>query len=171
MDLRPRSRVGQFLRSLGISEATRIDDDWRPALLRRWTGSILLAFLASIAAALIALLVVSKGPGLHQSAFVYQATVAFENNTLVWLAPYSIIPTVFAVAVKLWWGALEETFKRLQPYVMMAREPTKASRGFALSYINSPQVFALGKALSRGHWLLALVCLGAFWTEICKSIQ
>ena len=171
INLQPRSRLSQSLRFLGINEATRLDDDWRPALLRRWTGSILLAFLASIAAALIALLVVSKGTGLHQSAFIYQTTVTFDGNSLVGLAPYSIVPTIFAVAVKLWWGALEENFKRLQPYVMMAREPTKASRGVALSYINSPQIFALGKALSRGHWLLALVCLGAFWTEICKPIQ
>ncbi len=171
INLQPRSRLSQSLRFLGISEATRLYDDWRPALLRRWTGSIPLAFLASIAAALIALLVVSNGPGLHQSAFIYQTTVAFDGNSLVGLAPYSIVPTIFAVAVKLWWGALEENFKRLQPYVMMARESTKASRGVVLSYINLPQIFALGKALSRGHWLLALVCLGAFWTEICKPIQ
>ena len=170
IDFQPRSRLGHSLRSVGISEATRLDDDWRPTILRRWTGLILIAFLACIAAALIALLVISKGPGLYQTAFIYQTVVSLDNSTGFDVAPYSIIPTIFAVAVKLWWGALEENFKRLQPYVMMAREPTKASRGVAISYINSPHIFASGNALDKGHWLLALVCLGAFWTEICKSI-
>ena len=171
IDLQPRSRLGHSLRSLGISEATRLDDDWRPAILRRWTGLTLIAFLACIAAALITLLVISKGPGLYQTAFLYQRTVIFDHGTGVDVAPYSIIPTILAVAVKLWWGALEESFRRLQPYVMMAREPTKGSRAAALSYVNSPHIFTSGKALDKGHWLLALVCLGAFWTEVCKSIQ
>ena len=170
-DIQPRSRLDRSLRSLGISKATRLDDDWRPPLLRRWTGVMLIAILVSLAAALIVFIMVSKGPGLSQSGLMYHTTVAFGNNTLVGLAPYSITPTVFAVAVKLWWGALEESFKRLQPYVMMAREPTKVSQGVSLSYINSPQVLASGKAFSRGHWLLALVCLGAFWTEVCTFNQ
>ena len=169
--LQSRSRQDHFLHSLGISEAKRLDDDWRPALLRRWIGSMLLAFLASNAAALIALLVVSKGPGLSQSAFISQLSVSFDSYSLFTLAPCSIVPTLLAVLVKLWWAALEENFKRLQPYIMMAREPTKVSRGIALSYINSPQILASAKAVSRGHWLLALVCLGAFWTEIRRSIH
>ena len=166
-----RSRSSLLLRALGLSEATRLNDDWRPAILRRWTGLTLLVYLGFLAAALIALFVVSKGSGLHQSALVFQSTLFLHNTSVVGIAPYSIIPTIFAVAVKLWWGALEEAFKRLQPYVTMAKRPTKASRGIALSYINSPMVLAFGRAFSKGHWLLALVCLGAFWTEVCKSVD
>ena len=130
----------------------------------------LLAVLACLAAALIALFVVSKGPGLHQSALVFQTNLALHSKSIVGLAPYSIKPTIFALAVKLWWGALEEAFKRLQPYVTMAKNPTKPSHGIALSYINSPMVLASGRAFRKGHWLLALVSLGAFWTEVCKCV-
>ena len=38
IDFQSRSRLGYSLRFVGISEATRLDDDWRPAILRRWTG-------------------------------------------------------------------------------------------------------------------------------------
>ena len=164
----PRSRLQGFLQSLGLSEPNRLDDDWRPAILHRWTGLSLLAFLACLAAALIALFVISKSSGLHQSALLFQSTLTWDSQSVVGLAPYSIIPTVFAVAVKLWWGALEEAFKRLQPYVVMARRPTKVSHGIALSYINSPMFWASGRAFRKGHLLLALVCLGAFWTEVCE---
>ena len=128
-------------------------------------------FLASIAAALIALLVVSKSPGLYQSAFVYQTSATVNDNTVINLAPYSMIRTFFAVLVQLWWCTLEEKLKRLQPYVMMAREPMKASRGITLSYISSSQILAFGQALRSGHGLLALVCFKAFGTEIYKSTQ
>ena len=101
---------------------------------------------------------------------LFHTTLGLNDKSLVGVAPYSNIPTVFAIIVKLRWGALEKAFKRLQPYVMMTKEPTKVSRGFTLSYINSPMISTSGKALIRGHWLLALVCLGAFWTEVCKCI-
>ena len=73
-----------------------------------------------------------KGPGLYQTAFLYQTIMSLDDSTGFDVAPHSIISKIFAVAVKLWWGALEEHLKRLQPYVMMAREPTKASGGVAL---------------------------------------
>lgn len=167
-----RSHFSLLFRTLGLNEATQLDDDWRPAVLRRWTGMTLLVLLACLAAALISLIVESRGPGgLRQSAFVFKGTLTFGKASAVDIAPYSIIPTIFAVAVRLWWGALEEAFKRLQPYVTMAKTPTKASHGIALSYINSPMILASGRALIKGHWLLALVCFGAFSTEICRCIE
>lgn len=53
----PRKHPGLrlFLRALGLTEAIHLDDDWRPAILRRWTESTLLVFLACLAAALVAL--------------------------------------------------------------------------------------------------------------------
>lgn len=162
------SRRTRFLRALGLTKATNPIDDWRPAILRRWSGLILIAFLIALAATLVTLYAISKGSGLQGSALLYRSDLSLTSNTVLGLAPYSIVPTVFAVAVKLWWGALEEIFKRLQAYVAMTRRPTRVLRGFALSYSNYPHILASTKAFGKGHWLLALVCLGAFWTEICE---
>lgn len=129
---------------------------------------MLIAFLIALAATLVILYAISKGSELQRSALLYRSNLSLTSSTVLGLAPYSIVPTLFAVAVKLWWGALEEIFRRLQAYVTMTRRPTRVPHGFALSYNNYPQVLASTKAFGKGHWLLALVWIGAFWTEICE---
>lgn len=110
----------------------------------------------------------SRGPGLYESAFVYQLNVSIFKSPVATLAPYSIVPTLVAVTVSLWWGSLEETFRRLQPFVTMTKEPTAISCGATLSYASSYLLWAAAKAISKSHWVLALVCMGAFFAQICK---
>lgn len=85
------------------------------------------------------------------------------------LAPYSILPTLIAVGVKLWWGAIEEVFKRLQPYATMAKGSVGVSHALTVEYMNSPLLATVAKAVRNSHWLLAVISLGAFGTEICKN--
>jgi hypothetical protein len=147
-------------------EETR--EDWRPMVLHGWSGIAILLLLFTLIAGIAALFIESRRSALYQTAFVYQKSISLGNGITADLTPYSIIPTLIAVIVKLWWGDLEGTFKRLQPYVMMARQPTKASRGLTLSYIDSVMLWASWKAVTKKHWLLVLISLGAFTTEICK---
>ena len=120
-------------------------------------------------AAIAALFAESRRSALYQTIFVYQKNISVGKGFTTDIAPYSIIPTLLAVIVKLWWGALEGTFKRLQPSVTMARRPTKASEALSLSYVDSVMLWASWKASKNKHWLLALITLGAFLTEVCES--
>lgn len=128
----------------------------------------MLLVFATLIVGLAILYVEARRSALHQTFFVYQHNFSAENRFVTALAPYSIIPTLIAILVKLWWSALEDTFKRLQPYIMMAREPTMVSRGLEISYSHTKSLWTVWKAISNKHWLLALICLGAFWTEVCE---
>jgi hypothetical protein len=117
--------------------------------------------------ALIALFIVSRRGGLHQQALVREFEISFAD-TVTRLAPYSIIPTLFAVGVKLWYGAIEENLRRLQPFLAMAVRPAPVSRSLLVEYANSPLAFMSFKAAKNSHYMLALVGLGALGTEICE---
>ncbi|KAH7399809.1 hypothetical protein BKA64DRAFT_722635 [Cadophora sp. MPI-SDFR-AT-0126] len=140
--------------------------DWRPKLLRGWLLGPLLLFLAALVIVISVLFAKYRRSGIYQSFLVSSVNIKVDNRSREALAPYSIIPTLIAVGVKLWWGSIDEIFRRLQPYVSMAVEPTKGRSGTALSYISSPLVWAIGKAARYRHWLLAVVATGAFLTEI-----
>lgn len=115
------------------------------------------------------LFAMSESRGIYQSGFVYQFSVSFKNGYATSLAPYSIIPTLIAVGARFWWLALEEPFKRLQPYVTMTKRPVPISAGPALSYQNLSPVWSVFKAVRMKHWLLALICTGTVFMEACKS--
>lgn len=142
--------------------------DWRPVILQRWAGVGLIMLLLALIICIGVLFAFSRGPGLYESAFVYQLNVSIFKSPVATLAPYSIVPTLVAVTVSLWWGSLEATFRRLQPFVTMTKEPTAISCGATLSYASSYLLWAVAKAISKRHWVLALVCMGAFFTQICK---
>ncbi|KAI9796263.1 MAG: hypothetical protein M1833_006432 [Piccolia ochrophora] len=174
--LTPQNRVQMAEGGLATTEAKRFrrhhsDDEWRPRVLRRWTGTLLVLLLAALVAALATLFSRSTNPGLYQKALTYQLDISMSSRYITSLAPYSIIPTLFAVAIKLWWGSLEEVYKRLQPYVAMTKRPSSVTKDLVTCYVNSPPIWATWKALSRKHWLLAVICSGAFLTEICEFLS
>jgi hypothetical protein len=142
--------------------------DWRPAVLHGWSGFSASLFMAALMAGIIALFVEFQRSALYETAFVYQTSFHVSSGMTLDIAPYSIVPTLLAVFVKLWWGSLESTFRRLQPYVSMAGQSTKASCGILLSYVDSVMLWTSWKASKNKHWLLALVTCGAFLTEVCK---
>ncbi|KAE8449814.1 hypothetical protein EG329_007291 [Mollisiaceae sp. DMI_Dod_QoI] len=140
--------------------------DWRPKILR---GSLLAPLLLLLAALVITIAVLYAKyhkSGIYQSFLVSTLNFRIDNLSLEALAPYSIIPTLIAVGVKLWWGSVDETFRRLQPYVSMAHHPSQSTRMAGLSYINAPLLWAVGKAATYRHWLLVVVATGAFLSEI-----
>ncbi|KAI2792564.1 hypothetical protein POX_b02602 [Penicillium oxalicum] len=99
--------------------------------------------------------------GLYEKVFVYQMQWSFLSDSMSSIAPISIVPTLIATLIGLWWGSIDETFRRLQPYVAMADGAPSVSRGPGLSYESSFWLWACLRAARNKHWLLALVTLGS----------
>ncbi|CAD0085301.1 unnamed protein product [Aureobasidium mustum] len=139
-------------------------EDPRPAVLRSSMGLLLVTILVALLASLIVLYSMSRTGGIYQSAFVYQLNLPVGT-----FAPYSILTTLLAILVKLWFGAVSDTLKRLEPYVSATKEPITLSRSVLAEYVNTPIAIAMFKAVKHSHWTLALIGLGAFATEACKQ--
>ncbi|RDW71544.1 hypothetical protein BP6252_08107 [Coleophoma cylindrospora] len=140
--------------------------DWRPQLLRGWQLIVFLTLLVGIVAALASIYAKYRNTGLYQRFLVSSVNINLDNTSIQAFAPYSILPTFVAVMVKLWWGSIDETFRRLQPYISLAKNPTSNAKGTTLSYISSPLVWAAVKAGRHRHWLLASVATGALLGEV-----
>jgi len=109
----------------------------------------------------------SSTAGLHQAPFIYQMNMNLLQKSTT-LAPYKILPTVLALGVKLWFGAVGDTLKLLQPYISMVKGPVPITKSVTAEYVNTPIAMATMKALINTHWILALVALGALATEFCQ---
>ena len=143
--------------------------DWRPFNLKRRSGALLLVFLMGVVAALLAIYCVSRERPLYQSAFIYRSDFRVGNVRVTALAPYSIIPTLVAIGIKLWWATVDSAHRRLAPFLAMSRSSTpKASGGAALSYITTPIFLITLSAVRNGHWLLALVTFGTLTSEVLQ---
>ncbi|TID13390.1 hypothetical protein E6O75_ATG11306 [Venturia nashicola] len=139
--------------------------DARPFVLRTWMGPLLLISLVALLVAIVALYVISGRGGLHQQALVHEFDFSLAD-VAVGLAPYSIIPTLLAVGIKLWYGAIEENMRRLQPFLAMTVKPAPVSQSLLAEYVNAPLAWVSFKAAKNSHYMLALVGLGALGTEI-----
>ena len=76
---------------------------------------------------------------------------------------------LIAVGIGLWWSAIDENFRRLQPFLAMSNDNLKYSQGINPSYKSSYWVWAAPKAARNRHWLLFLITLGATLTPICRK--
>ncbi|KAL1847264.1 hypothetical protein Daus18300_013999 [Diaporthe australafricana] len=136
-----------------------------PSILRIWMGTLLLTTLVVLIALLTVLYRVSQTVKLHQRALVYEVHMSVASVATS-LAPYSIVPTLLAVGIKLWYGAVEGTLKRLQPFSAMMGRSRPVKDSILVEYANSPLIFGFVKALRHSDWVLAFACLGALGTEV-----
>lgn len=134
--------------------------------MRRLGGLLLLSLLTAVFATILVLFVLAHTAGLYQSAFTYESSLLPSQSDLFTFAPYSIVPTLLAVIVALWWDNLDETFRRLQPYVTMAQKALPATPIVGLSYLATHPIGSVAKALRSGHWLVALVSAGAVLGQV-----
>ncbi|KAL2061784.1 hypothetical protein VTL71DRAFT_7162 [Oculimacula yallundae] len=139
---------------------------WEPIVLSSWAILALIFLLTALLITIAVLYWYSRGHGLYQSGFVYQAALNIGDISLGYIAPYSIIPTLLAVVIGLWWDAIEVHFRTAQPYISMAKGPITARKGSALTYQSSYLAWAGFRAVKRQHWLLAFVSTGAFLSQI-----
>lgn len=137
-------------------------------MIRAWLLIMFLTILLALVTMLAVLFAMYHSTGILQRLLVTSLNIHIRNREVEALAPYSIIPTLIAISVKLWWESIDQTFRRLQPYVSMARNPTGKLAGASLSYHGTPVGWAAGKAANSRHWLLTLVAIGALLAQICE---
>ncbi|KAI0192849.1 hypothetical protein F4808DRAFT_475445 [Astrocystis sublimbata] len=126
----------------------------------------LLVTLTMVLIAILTLYIYSKGHKLYQKAFAYTVSVSVKGVDLGDVNPASILTTLVAIIIGLWWGSLDTNLRRTQPFLAMAKGPVIASKGASISYRSSYLLWASTRAAKRKHWVLFLVCNGTFLTQI-----
>ena len=143
--------------------------DWRPKVLRWWLLGPFLLFLFAIILVLALLYSFYSGSGISQSSVSSEFNLNQSNGNLIAWAPYSVIPTLLAVGLMLWWDSMAQKLSELQPFISMAKGATTLGKGPKLSYVATPILWIVGKAVRNGHFLVALVAFGALLSQIRQS--
>lgn len=128
------------------------------------------SLLTLVAVAILIMNTFSTRSRLHQLAFIYEADVSKLGLSFSTFAPISIAPTVISIAIGLWWDQLDSTFRILQPYIAMSRQPTPIRHGAGLTYRSKTWAGAAIKAARNKHWLLFMIALGSVFCQLCKTI-
>ncbi|KAF2466614.1 uncharacterized protein BDR25DRAFT_293541 [Lindgomyces ingoldianus] len=147
-----------------FKSATKIS--WIPRVLHLRTLLVLVFYLISLTVGLAILKHYADLSKLYQTAFVYQASFSVFNKRLSTSAPYSIVPTIFAVAIGLWWDSLDKTFRTLQPYISLSKRSRSIAEGAGLSYQSSYWTWAAVKAAKNKHWLLLILTIGSTLSQV-----
>ena len=157
--------VNQAMRDSPPESVSRTN--WVPGVLRLPTLLVLLVCLVAVLTAVVVLYHFAQLSQLYGKAFVYQANISIFDKQLSTIGPFSMIPTVIAVCIGLWWSVIDSTFCRLQPYLAMAKRYRPLSESVHLSYQSSYWMWATIKALKNRHWMLVWVTLGTAISPIC----
>ena len=140
--------------------------NWRPKLLRWWLlGPLLVSLFAIILAAAISYSLYSDS-GISQSLVSSEFNLNRDDKLLIDWAPYSIVPTLLAVALMLWWDAMDQKLRQLQPFVSMTKQATSLENGAKLSYAATPILWIIGKAARNQHLLVSVVAFGVLLSQI-----
>jgi hypothetical protein len=109
--------------------------------------------------------------GLTRTAFLYETSLSFLTASPFSFSPISIIPTLFAIGVGLWWGAIQESVCFLQPYVSLCRQHgTPLSVAGSLYYNPAHWPTSFLKALRNRHWRLILIIGGTILCQLRKHL-
>jgi hypothetical protein len=135
---------------------------WKPSVLRSWAMIVLIFTLCLIAAAILVLQHFASRQMLWRSAFVYQVDLRVFNARF---SPQSILATLLAVGVSMWWDAMDKVLRTVQPYLSMSNSTIDVRHGAGISYQTSYWFWASFRAARNSHWLLMLFTLG---TTLCQ---
>ncbi|KAI0107195.1 hypothetical protein GGR51DRAFT_571105 [Nemania sp. FL0031] len=138
----------------------------KPTLLPIWLLIVLFVLLSLIFATIAKLYQLSQTSGLYETIFVYNIGVSIGGDNLGRVNPASLLTTLIAVVISLWWGIFDTTLRKIQPYLALAKSPASGYRGVAISYKSSYLLWAAYRAAKRRHPVLVLVSTGAFLTQI-----
>jgi hypothetical protein len=152
-----------------MSHNSAQSENGTPSLLRMPALSALFAVLVAVVVGISVLYHYAETSGLYQKAFVYEVKLSILSNGVSSVAPFSMIPTLIATGIGLWWSALDDNFRRLQPFVAMSKGHPPISGGVSLSYRSSFWLWACFKSAFHKHWLLSLLTLGSSLSPVCKS--
>ncbi|KAJ5552258.1 hypothetical protein N7494_001636 [Penicillium frequentans] len=132
-----------------------------PFILRLPALIILVTLFALVITGVAVLYHYAESYRLYGKAFVYEIQLSMFGSDISSIAPFSMIPTVIATLLGLWWGAIDGDFRRLQPFLAMSDRNPPYKKGVDLSYQTSYWFWAAGKAVFNKHWMLFLVTLGS----------
>lgn len=127
----------------------------------------LLVAIVLIAVAILVLQNLASRQLLYRSAFIYQLDLHAFNARF---SPQSILATLLAVGVSMWWDAIDKTLRTVQPFLNMSGSVVDVRHGAALSYQASYWLWASIRAAMNSHWLLSLVTFGTTLSQIRKCI-
>ncbi|KAI0165245.1 hypothetical protein GGR52DRAFT_101832 [Hypoxylon sp. FL1284] len=153
----------------GTAEKEKPDNNQKVKPEKVFDFWVLLGFFALLASLLIAIAVLywyNNTYGLYQTAFVYAFDISVNGTDFGSVNPASIITTLVAVCIGLWYNSLETTLRRVQPFLALAKKPVIGSKGISVSYTSSYLLWAAYRASKRRHLVLVLICTGAFFVEV-----
>lgn len=125
----------------------------------------LLSYVCALLVGIVALHVLAQRSSLHQSFFTYRARIKIFGKPNM-ISPFSVVPTIFAVVITLWWESVDTTCRTVQPYVSIRHTAKTPLSSVGLSYGSSFWIWASWKALRRRHWVLALVTTTTFLIQL-----
>jgi hypothetical protein len=89
--------------------------NWVPGVLHLPTLLVLLVCLVAVFVGIVVLYHFAQLSQLYEKTFIYQANVSIFNKQIYTVGPFSMLPTIIAVGVGLWWGVIDSNFYHLQP--------------------------------------------------------
>jgi hypothetical protein len=139
---------------------------WKPTVIRSWSLLALIIAFILVAVAILVLHSFASRQMLYRSAFVYQLDIRAFNARF---SPQSVIASLLAVGVAMWWDIVDKVFRSMQPFLSMSQSTVNVRRGAALSYQSSYWLWATARAVMNSHWLLSLVTFGTTLCQVRKS--
>ncbi|KAI0205212.1 hypothetical protein F4808DRAFT_473290 [Astrocystis sublimbata] len=158
--------VQEQSKSPALRNVESITDAKKRKLFSPWLLGLLLFFLLSTLATIAALLQYSQSQGLYNTAFVYNIDISISGRKLGAINPASLLTTFIGVVISIWWGSFDNTLRKVQPCLAMAKAPASGNKGIAVSYKSSYLLWAAYRAGRRKHWILLLVSTGTFLAQI-----
>ena len=138
---------------------------WRPNVLRSWSIVALIFIRCLIAVAIIVVQHFASRQMLWRSAFVYQLDLRVFNARF---SPQSILATLLAVGVSMWWDAMDKVLRTMQPFLSMSNSTVDVRHGAGLSYQTSYWFWTSIRAARNSHWLLTLLTFGTTLSQVRK---
>jgi hypothetical protein len=144
--------------------------DWKPTTLRIPSLISLAAYLIILVIGISILYDYATGNRIYQHFFVNQVELGEIAGHIATLTPFSIVPTLLAVLLGMWWDGIQQKFCQLQPFVGMTRpKGTQWKDGPGMHYSTTNWIKSSLRAIRNRHWLLAFVIIGNILCQICED--
>ena len=145
--------------------------DWRPGIFWKRTFLGLLLLISSFLAGIAWLWTYAKNGSLRQSIFTHSSEIRLNNSESLKYTPISIIPTFVAVCIGLWWGAVQQTFYCLHPYLILSSPAGVPLRSVQGSCNPTNWCSSLVKSFCERHMSLFMLVIGCFLCQFRKLIR
>lgn len=158
-----RRRSSAAYSALGDSERS----SGRPKVFRLIFMTSLSVYIIGLLIAIAVMYRTSIEGGIYDKAFTYNVNMDLLGRYRSF-APFSIVPTLLAIALGLWWDVVDKNLRLYQPYASLASAPMRSSRSIGVSYRSTYWLWASLKALMNGHLILSFVASSSFMIPVCK---